>query len=55
LKKGDLLELEITGYAFEGKGISKIIKEIHSQDDPAPKKFVIFVQDLTRATGSSPG
>ena len=49
MKKGDLLELEITGYAFEGKGISKIIKEIHSQDDPAPKKFVIFVQ------GSYPG
>lgn len=42
MKKGDLLELEITGYAFEGKGIAKIVKETHSQDDD-PKKFVVFV------------
>jgi 23S rRNA (uracil1939-C5)-methyltransferase len=42
LKKGDLLELEITGYAFEGKGVAKIIKEVHSQEED-PKKFVVFV------------
>ncbi len=42
MKKGDELELEITGYAFEGKGISKIIKDppINSEDE---KKFVVFV------------
>lgn len=42
MKKGDELELEITGYAFEGKGISKIIKDppINSGDE---KKFVVFV------------
>lgn len=42
MKKGDLLELEITGYAFEGKGVAKIIKEVVSQTDE-PKKFVVFV------------
>ncbi len=42
MKKGDLLELEITGYAFEGKGVAKIIKEAHSQTEE-PKKFVVFV------------
>jgi 23S rRNA (uracil1939-C5)-methyltransferase len=44
LKKGDLLELNITGYAFEGKGIAKIIKEVHSTEDTDPKKFVVFVE-----------
>lgn len=48
MKKGDLLELDITGYAFEGKGISKIIKEVHSLSEE-PKKFVVFVN------GSYPG
>jgi 23S rRNA (uracil1939-C5)-methyltransferase len=48
LKKGDLLELEITGYAFEGKGVAKIIKEVHSPEEE-PKKFVIFV------SGTYPG
>ncbi|NMB81042.1 MAG: class I SAM-dependent RNA methyltransferase, partial [Ignavibacteria bacterium] len=42
MKKGDLLELEITGYAFEGKGVAKIIKEVHTQTE-TPKKFVVFV------------
>lgn len=42
MKKGDLLELEICGYAFEGKGVAKIIKEVHSQEED-PKKFVVFV------------
>lgn len=49
MKKGDLLELDITGYAFEGKGVAKIIKELHTQDESTAKKFVIFVD------GSYPG
>lgn len=44
MKKGDLLDLEISGYAFEGKGIAKINK---SESDK--KNFVIFVK------GSYPG
>jgi 23S rRNA (uracil1939-C5)-methyltransferase len=44
LKKGDLLELDITGYAFEGKGIAKIIKEVQSAEETDPKKFVVFVE-----------
>ncbi|MGD8778599.1 MAG: 23S rRNA (uracil(1939)-C(5))-methyltransferase RlmD [Ignavibacteria bacterium] len=39
MKKGDLIELEITGYAFEGKGISKI--NLENTD----KKFTIFVNN----------
>lgn len=49
MKKGDLIELDITGYAFEGKGIAKIIKEVHSYNETAIKKFVVFVD------GSYPG
>ncbi len=49
MKKGDLLELEITGYAFEGKGVAKIIKEFHTQKEENAKKFVVFVD------GSYPG
>lgn len=49
MKKGDLIELDITGYAFEGKGIAKIIKEIHTHEDTPQKKFVVFVE------GSYPG
>ncbi|MBI1939701.1 MAG: 23S rRNA (uracil(1939)-C(5))-methyltransferase RlmD [Ignavibacteriales bacterium] len=49
MKKGDLLELEISGYAFEGKGVAKIIKEVHSEDETQTKKFVVFVN------GSYPG
>ena len=48
MKKGDILDLEISGYAFEGKGIAKIVKEVHSADEE-PKKFVVFVE------GSYPG
>ena len=47
MKKGDLLEVEISKYAFEGKGIAKI-----NNDDSAladKKGFVIFVN------GSYPG
>jgi len=44
MKKGDLLELEIEKYVFEGKGISRISK--NSGDE---KNFVIFVD------GSYPG
>src|SRR3989304_675209 len=40
MKKGDLLELDIEGYAFEGKGISRIGRE--SGDE---KNFVVFVQN----------
>ncbi len=43
MKKGDLIELEITGYAFEGKGVAKIIKEINSVDESGLKKFILFV------------
>ncbi len=43
MKKGDLLELEITGYAFEGKGVAKTIKEVNSLDE-VPKKYVVFVE-----------
>jgi 23S rRNA (uracil1939-C5)-methyltransferase len=43
VKKGDLLELDITGYAFEGKGISKIIKELNIPGENDAKKFVVFV------------
>jgi len=49
MKKGDLLELEIAGYAFEGKGVAKIIKELHTQNEENTKKFVVFVD------GSYPG
>lgn len=43
MKKGTILNLEITGYAFEGKGIAKILNETHSSDEK-PKKFVVFVK-----------
>jgi len=43
MKKGDIIELNITDYAFEGKGIAKIHK------DDNEKKYVIFVN------GSYPG
>ncbi|MHB8906792.1 MAG: TRAM domain-containing protein, partial [Melioribacteraceae bacterium] len=49
MKKGGLLELEITGYAFEGKGVAKIIKELRSPNEENAKKFVVFVD------GSYPG
>jgi len=40
LNKGDIVELEIIGYAFEGKGIAKMHLDDSSDDD---KKFVFFV------------
>lgn len=43
MKKGDILELQITDYAFEGKGIAKITR------DDSGKKFVVF------ANGAYPG
>ncbi len=43
MKKGDILDLEISGYAFEGKGIAKIVKEVRSAEEE-PKKFVVFVE-----------
>jgi 23S rRNA (uracil1939-C5)-methyltransferase len=49
LKKGDLLELDIISYAFEGKGVAKIIKEYVTQNESEAKKYVVFVN------GSYPG
>jgi len=37
LKKKDIIELEITDYAFEGKGIAKV------QIGESESKFVIFI------------
>jgi 23S rRNA (uracil1939-C5)-methyltransferase len=39
LKRGDILELSIEDYAFEGKGIARV----KSADDP-DKKFIVFVE-----------
>ncbi len=44
MKKGDRVELDISGYAFEGKGVAKIVKEVHSTDESDSKKFVVFVE-----------
>jgi 23S rRNA (uracil1939-C5)-methyltransferase len=44
MKKGEILELDIESYAFEGKGISRIKK-----DDEHEKNYVVFVH------GSYPG
>ena len=49
MKKGDLLELDIISYAFEGKGVAKIIKEYPTQNENDAKKYVVFV------AGSYPG
>ncbi|MBN1301899.1 MAG: 23S rRNA (uracil(1939)-C(5))-methyltransferase RlmD [Melioribacteraceae bacterium] len=38
VKKGEIISLRISDYAFEGKGIAKLISE-----DGSEKKFVIFV------------
>lgn len=40
MKKGDILELDIESYAFEGNGISRIQKEKGDE-----KSFVVFVQN----------
>lgn len=39
IKKGEILKLEITDYAFEGKGIARI-----SLEENNDKNFVVFVQ-----------
>jgi 23S rRNA (uracil1939-C5)-methyltransferase len=50
LKKGDTLELEITRYAAEGKGIAKINRNIikpetdPQQQDSGEANYVVFVQ-----------
>ncbi len=51
MKKGDLIELEIEKYAFEGKGISKINKQLiqPSSNQNDEKNYVVFVN------GSYPG
>ena len=46
LRKGDALELAITKYAFEGKGIAKIIKDGTESEEP---NYVVF------AHGAYPG
>ena len=45
MKKGDLLELEIEKYAFEGKGIAKIIKDpgTPQTEQASQNKYVVFV------------
>ena len=50
MKKGDIIELEITGYGYEGKGISRIRKEIVKPSSDSAEKtgeanYVIFVDD----------
>lgn len=43
MKKGTILDLEITGYAFEGKGIAKFLKDSSDYEEEL-KKFVVFVK-----------
>lgn len=43
MKKGDLLDLDIIDYAFEGRGIARIIKEVININIDNPKRFVVFV------------
>lgn len=40
MKKGDIVELNIESYAFEGKGVAKI----NLEDTPDDKKFTVFVE-----------
>ena len=55
MKKGDIVELEIESYAFEGKGIARINKsELNHVSNSINKKYVIFVPhaypgDIVRA------
>jgi 23S rRNA (uracil1939-C5)-methyltransferase len=52
LKKGDIIELEIEKYGFEGKGIAKVRKSIISDsgnDNDDEKNYVVFV------SGAFPG
>jgi len=41
LKKGELVELNIEKYAFEGKGIAKVL--LNDNAESTDKKFVVFV------------
>lgn len=47
IKKGDMIELEICKYAFEGKGIAKISKEklLGKETSSDEKNYVVFVQN----------
>src|SRR4030066_1402577 len=52
IKKGDIVELQIEKYAFEGKGIAKVSKSKLlglKSDEPNEKNYVVFVH------GSYPG
>lgn len=49
MKKNDNIELEITVYAYEGKGIAKIDVESNEENKEDLKNFVVFVN------GSYPG
>lgn len=54
MKKGDIVELEITKYAFEGKGIAKVNKSLivppsKADEDADNSSYVVFVH------GSYPG
>ena len=52
IKKGDIVELHIEKYAFEGKGIAKVSKSELlglKSDEPDEKNYVVFVH------GSYPG
>ena len=42
MKVKDIIEVEVTGYAFEGKGIAKIDLESENED---LKNFVVFVEN----------
>ncbi|MHC1737716.1 MAG: 23S rRNA (uracil(1939)-C(5))-methyltransferase RlmD [Ignavibacteriaceae bacterium] len=42
MKVKDIIEVEVTGYAFEGKGIAKIDLEVGGED---LKNFVVFVEN----------
>ena len=46
MKKGDLIELNIEDYAFEGRGIAKINKEeITTGSKQQQSKYIVFVDD----------
>ena len=47
MKKGEILELEITNYASGGKGIAKINRDFEDANGkPAEKNYVIFVEGV---------
>jgi 23S rRNA (uracil1939-C5)-methyltransferase len=53
MKKGDIIELKIDRYAYEGKGIARVEKSLivpgEKHDDQKPDNYVVF------ADGSYPG